>query len=64
MLTRVDSLSFFFFYIFSYSTFVFGILEAVLKRIRPLQEIKIVSSFIRRILIYSIFESITTKYNV
>ncbi|XP_043527441.1 uncharacterized protein LOC122537879 [Frieseomelitta varia] len=38
---RVDSLLFFLFYIFSFSTFVFDILVSVLKRIRPLQEIKI-----------------------
>ena len=54
---RVDSLLFFFFYIFPCSTFVFGIrVSDVLKRIRPLLEIKIVSSFTYSISIYSIFQ--------
>ena len=40
---HVDSLLFIFFFLIRYS---FSVLESVLKRIRSLQEIKIVSSFI------------------
>ena len=60
---RVDSLLFFFICIFSCSVFVFGIhVESVLKRIRPLQEIKIVSYILYFNLLN--FSNLTTEYNV
>ena len=49
-------LSFSIFFVFVLVQYPFSVLESVLKRIRPLQEIKIVSSFTYCTLIYSLFQ--------
>ncbi|XP_043511231.1 uncharacterized protein LOC122529303 [Frieseomelitta varia] len=57
---RVDS-RFFFFYIFFYSTFVFGILESVLKRIRSLQEIKTTLHSVNFVVFLGEYSTVTSQ---
>ncbi|XP_043513330.1 uncharacterized protein LOC122530441 [Frieseomelitta varia] len=57
----VDSLLFFFSYIFSYSTFVSGILESVLKRIRSLLEIKITLHSINFLAYFGEYPTVAAK---